>query len=242
VRNPVAKALRAIDWLIQEPLPAVGVRHIAGALNLRPSNVHRLLGILVEEGFLQQDERTARYSLGPELLRWAQIITARTPLREIALHEMRTLVEACNETVFLGVYDPRRREMMFAANVESEHPLRYVIELNQWMPMTAGASSMAILAYLPADQAEAIAGRSALAELNAVRRKGYAFSRSKRIAGAVGIGAPIFGAGGKVVGDLVITVPEQRFERKDTERLARLVMKHAAAVTARIGGAPPPGK
>src|SRR4051794_40357146 len=135
VRNPVAKALRAIDWMIQEPLPGVGVRHMAGALNLRPSNVHRLLATLVEEGFVQQDERTARYSLGPELLRWAQIITARTPLREIALRQMRVLVQACNETVFLGVYDPMRREMMFTANVESEHPLRYMIELNQWMPM-----------------------------------------------------------------------------------------------------------
>lgn len=242
MRNPVAKALRAIDWLIQEPLSAVGVRHMAGALNLRPSNVHRLLATLVEEGFVQQDQRTARYSLGPELLRWAHIITARTPLREIALHEMRALVRACNETVFLGVYDPMRREMMFAANVESEHPLRYVIELNQWMPMTTGASSLAILAYLPTEQIEAIVGRPALPELNAVRRKGYAFSRSKRIAGAIGIAAPIFGTGGKVIGDLVITVPEQRFERKDTERLARLVMKHAAATTARIGGTPPPGK
>lgn len=255
MRNPVAKALRAIDWLIQEPLPGVGVRHLAGALKLRPSNVHRLLATLVEEGFVQQDEKTARYSLGPELLRWAQIITARAPLREIALHHMRALVSACNETVFLGVYDQVRREMMFTANVESEHPLRYVIELNQWIPMNTGASSLAILAYLPAEQLNAIverrlriepagtltASRARLyTELSAVRRKGYAFSHSQRVTGAIGIAAPIFGAGGKVMGDLIITVPEQRFERKHTEKLARLVMKHAAAVTADIGGNPPP--
>ena len=255
VRNPVAKALRAIDWLIQEPLPAVGVRQMAAALDLRPSNVHRLLATLVDEGFVQQDESTARYALGPELMRWAQLITARAPLREIALRHMRALVRACNETVFLGVYDQARQEMMFAANVESEHPLRYVIELNQWIPMNTGASSLAILAFLPPEQLDAVverrlhveppgqsagAGRGRLyAELGTVRRKGYAFSRSKRVAGAIGIAAPIFGAGGKVLGDLVITVPEQRFDRKDTEKLARLVMKHAAAVTADIGGTSP---
>jgi DNA-binding IclR family transcriptional regulator len=254
-RNPVAKALRAIDWLIQEPGPAVGVRHMASALKLPPSNLHRLLSTLVENGFVHQDEHTARYSLGPELLRWAQLITARAPLREIALHQMRALVAVCNETVFLGLYDEVRQEMMFTANVESEHPLRYVIDLNQWIPMNTGASSLAILAFLPPEQRDpiverrlrfetpsqgAVANRARLhVELGAIRRRGYAFSRSKRVSGAIGIAAPIFGTGGKVIGDLIITVPEQRFERKDTEKLARLVMKHAAAVTADIGGSRP---
>ena len=77
------------------------------------------------------------------------------------------------------------------------------------------------------------------ADLASVRRRGYAFSHSKRVAGAIGIAAGIFGAGGKVIGDLIVTIPEQRFERKNTEKLARLVMKHAAAITANIGGQPP---
>jgi DNA-binding IclR family transcriptional regulator len=254
-RNPVAKALRALDWLIQEPLPAVGVRHIASALHLPPSNAHRLLSTLVKEGFVHQDGETARYSLGPELLRWAQLIMARAPVREVALHHMRALVRACNETVFLGLYDHVRQEMMFAANVESGHPLRYAIELNRWIAMNTGASSLAILAYLPSEEADAlierrlraapltpneITRRSRLyAELRAIRRRGYAFSRSQRLAGAIGIAAPVFGAGGKVIGDLTITIPEQRFERRSTAKLGRLVREHAAAVTTDIGGAPP---
>ena len=254
-RNPVAKALRALGWLIQSPDADVGVRHVAGALDLRPSNAHRLLSTLVHEGFVQQDARTARYSLGPELLRWAHLIIARAPLREIAMHHMRALVGACNETAFLGLYDGARREMMFAASVESEHPLRYAIELNRWMPMNTGASSLAVLAFLPKDElhaifdrsldgppltANAITGRTRLnAALAQVRRIGYAFSRGQRLAGAIGIAAPIFASGGKVIGDLVLTIPEQRFERRNTGKLATLLRKRAAAITADIGGAPP---
>lgn len=254
-RNPVAKALRALEWLIESPAADAGVRQVAAALELQPSNAHQLLGTLVEAGFVQQDARTARYALGPELVRWAHLIIARAPLRQIAMHHMRALVGACNETAFLGLYDAARQEMMFAASVESEHPLRYAIDLNRWMPMNTGASSLAILAWLPEAEIEpiaehmlraapltgnAIASRTALqAELRAVRRNGYAFSRGQRLTGAIGIGAPIFGADGKVVGDLVLTIPEQRFERDSTGKLARLLRRHAAAITLDIGGAAP---
>jgi len=254
-RNPVAKALRALEWFIESPATDVGVRQVATALDLQPSNAHQLLGTLVEEGFVRQDARTARYSLGPELVRWAHLIIARAPLRQIAMHHMRALVDACNETSFLGLYDPARQEMMFAASVESEHPLRYAIELNRWMPMNTGASSLGILAHLPPHEIDAIAermlrqppltgsaisSRAALhAELRAVRRRGYAFSRGQRLAGAIGLAAPIFGAGGRVMGDLVLTIPEQRFERDSTAKLARLLRKHAAAITVDVGGAAP---
>ena len=254
-RNPVAKALRALDWFIQSPASAVGVRRLAVELDLRPSNAHALLSTLVEEGFVQRDARTAHYSLGAELLRWAHLIIARAPLREIAMVHMRELVAECNETVFLGVYDASRREMRFAASVESNHPLRYTIELNRWIPMNTGASSLAVLAWLSNKEfdlimeralgakpltADSHAGRAQLnAELQAIRRKGYAFSRAKRLAGAIGIGAPIFASDGNVIGDLVLTIPEQRFERKATGKLARLLRKHAAAVTTDIGGRVP---
>jgi DNA-binding IclR family transcriptional regulator len=204
---------------------------------------------------VQRDARTAHYSLGAELLRWAHLIMARAPLREIALVRMRELVAECNETVFLGVYEASRREMMFAACVESDHPLRYTIELSRWIPMNTGASSLAILAWLGDKELELIMARALggkppsadslvsrarlSSELQAIRRKGYAFSRAKRLAGAIGIGAPIFASDGNVIGDLVLTIPEQRFERKASAKLARLLVKHAAAITADIGGRAP---
>jgi len=253
-RNPVSKALKTLGWLIQTPSAEAGVREMAAALGLSPSNAHNLLTALVNEGFVQQDPRTARYALGPELLRWAHLVIARTPLRQVALEHMRRLVEACNETAVLGVYNRARREMMFAVSVDSTHPLRYAIALNEWIPVHTGASGLAIMAFLPDAEIRTIIQRTGLEpmtprsitkpkrlleELKTIRRNGYALSHGQRIPGAVGLAAPVFGSGGEVVGDVNLTIPEQRFDERASARLLRLLSACAAGITAEFGGARP---
>jgi DNA-binding IclR family transcriptional regulator len=61
---------------------------------------------------------------------------------------MRRLVDSCNETALLGVYDPAQQQMMLALSVDSTHTLRYAVELNSWVPVHAGASRLAILSFL----------------------------------------------------------------------------------------------
>jgi DNA-binding IclR family transcriptional regulator len=253
-RNPVAKAVRALNWLMQTPEEEVGVRQMAAALSLTPSNAHQVLNALLAERLVHQDKSTGRYSLGLETLRWANLIVDRTPLRAIALPEMRRLVQTCNETVFLGIYDYGRREMMFAANIESMHQLRYVIALNRWFPITAGASALAILAFLPADDIDSILAEDPLPaltqntitdprklkrELALIRKQGYAVSRGQREPGAVGLGAPIFDHESRVVGDLVVTIPEQRFKKASLKPLSEKLRHHASEVTRGIGGKVP---
>src|SRR5919199_5881785 len=151
MKVPVKGDLRVLSWLIQEPSGSAGVREVAVALGISPSSAHRLLAALVEEGFVRQDAETSRYSLGIELYRLANIAAAKAPIRRAALKHMQRLVDACNETALLRIYSDLRQEMMFAAQVESQHPLRYVIELNRWLPLHVGASGLAILAFLPRD-------------------------------------------------------------------------------------------
>ena len=69
-----------------------------------------------------------------------------------------------------------------------------------------------------------------------MRDRGYAFSREERRLGGVGIAAPVFGPGGKVVGEVGVSVPTQRFRAPDETRLAVLVKECAAAVTTALGG------
>ena len=252
-RNPISKALKALSWLVQTEPDEVGVREMASALRVSPSSAHRLLSALVEEGFVRQDERTARYSLGLEFLRLAHVAIARAPVRQAALPHMRRLVDACNETALLGLYDPARQEMIFAASVDSTHSLRYAIELNRWIPVYAGASGLAIVAFLSDAEIRSIIERTRLvpltgrsitesyrleAELENIRRLGFAVTHGHRIAGAVGLAAPIFGAAGEVVGDICLTIPEQRFDESSKGRLIELLRTCAACVTVDISGHP----
>jgi len=228
-----------------------GLREIAKGVEMNPSTVHRLLGLLEEEGLVRQDDHGGDYGLGPELLRLARTAADTHPARVAALPAMRELAAASGETVTFGLYDPVRRQTSVAAIVESDAPFRYVPELDEWRDLHTGASGRAVMAFLPTAERAAIVERTRLVPatehtitrpdeledvLELVRERGYAFSREERRLGGVGIAAPVFGPGGKVVGEVGVSVPAQRFRAADEARLAVLVKECAAAVTGALGG------
>ncbi len=198
---------------------------------------------------VEQDPASARYSLGLEFMRLSRIATTRSSTSTIALHNMRKLASQCGETVLLCLYDRTRKQMMFVESIDAPHPLRYVIELNSWQPVHAGASGQAIMAYLPEaeiDQIierglEPVTGETRLdpatlrEDLAAIRRRGYACTRGQRIKGAIGVAAPIFNVNDEVIGDICVTIPEQRFDDAREMVLSRLVADCANAVSATLG-------
>jgi DNA-binding IclR family transcriptional regulator len=216
-----------------------------------PSSAHRLLGALVRAGFVNHDPVAGRYSLNLEVQRLAYLAISRTPIRQVALGHMRRLTDACNETSLLGLYDSMRQEIMFAAMIDSSYPLRYSVELNKWLPVYTGATGLAILAFLDAAERAMIIQRTRLVpatsrsitdryrlevELQRVRDQGYAITHGQRTVGSVGLGAPVFGSNGAVIGDICLTMPESRFDKKTEKGIAELLIGCAAEVTKALGG------
>jgi len=205
---------------------------------------------------VRQDPGSSRYSLGLEFLRLCHITTARQPIKQLAYPHMKSLADDCGETVVLGLYDRDRFEMMFAAEALPSTPfaLRYVIQLDSWIPVYAGATGLAILAFLPNSQIQMIirstglraitnktitSPDSLIKELRATRNRGYAISRGQRMPDAGAIAAPVFSSFGDVIGDIVITLPKQRLDSVREKSLAQKVVKCAAALTADLGGTRP---
>lgn len=250
-RDPIAKAMGALAWMVQDSAPDVGVRELAAGISVSPSSAHRLLSALVEVGFVRKNPETARYSLGLEFLRLCHAATARLPITQLALPHLTDLADACSETVLLGIYDRERAQVMFAATVDAPHPLRYIIELNTWLPLHAGSSGLAIMAFLPEAEVEAlIAAPGGIAQVTSetvtdpvalkkmlleVRKRGYAITHGQRIHGAVGIAAPFLSGRGEVLGDVVVTIPEQRFDPAREKEISELVMACARKVSAEFG-------
>ncbi len=248
-RNPVGRAFEILAWLAAADGRPAGPREIARGLAMTPSTVHRLLSQLEDDGLIRR-VADGRYELGLEFLRVAWLASGGRSLREIALPFMRSLVARAGETALLAQYEPARGQACVIAAVESEEPFRFVSELYEWRPLHAGALGRAILAALPeADRAAIVAGdlermtpatatgRGALDRALAVtRERGYALSIEERRAGGVGVAAPVFAPGGRVIASVGLALPTQRFEPEDETRLAGLVMDTAAAVTTGIGG------
>lgn len=235
---------RGEDW---------GLRQVAAGVGMHPSTVHRLLSMLEVENLVRQDVESGRYGLGADFLRLAWKTATRDSLARLAHPVLRRLRDETGETANLGIYDSGRRAMLLVSSVESQHAVRNIRPLYTWMPVHGGATGRALLAFLGREEREAvlagelpavtdatITDRDALARnLEEVRRKGYALSRGERVAGGVGIAAPVVGAGGRLAGVVGITMPEQRFARDDEPRLAPLVVAAARDVAARLGAGDP---
>jgi DNA-binding IclR family transcriptional regulator len=253
-RKPISKTLRALSWLAESSTPEVGVRQLAAAMNIAPSSAHRILLALSEAGFVRRDGKTQRYALGNEFLRLSHLAIAKAPLRQAGAEAMRRLVESCDESALLGIYDDARQEMIYAASIDSKHSSQRAIQLNKWIPVRTGASGLAILAFLKEAEARSIVQRLALlapggagradpgrlaTELATVRRQGYAFTRCQWITGAVGLAAPIFGSHGKVLGDVCLTIPAQRLGDGSKDRLVDALRFCVSEITKTIGSTAP---
>jgi DNA-binding IclR family transcriptional regulator len=250
--------MRLLEWMVvQSPSSDWGVRELAAAMDWTPSTVHRILALLSNDGWITPDAATGRYRLGVRFMKLSLAAARGLPLLEYALPQLHALVEDCDETALLGLYDAARMEMTFVAAVESRQAVRYVADSlkDTWAPLHAGASGLAIFAFLSdGDQARVVEMKglprvtertigdpTALqARIDKIRQLGYACTAGERTPGAVGIGAPIFGPDGRVVGDVLLTVPEHRFGPALEERLAPKVVACADAITDQLaaGGEP----
>lgn len=210
--------------------------------------------MLARHGFVRRTPESGQYQIGTEFYRLALKVTSHFGIRNVGMPVMQELVARCNETSFLGLYDPFRMEVMFVAAVNSTHPLRYVVQLNEWFPVYAGASGLSIMAFLPKEERQAIVERTGLVpltkntitdptvledELARVRVRGYAMSIGHRNLGAVAIAAPIWGSEGRVVGDLALSILEARFDHSMEPELASLVVGHARQISEKLAGARP---
>lgn len=257
-RDGLGKAIQVLSWMIDDSNEGQGkewgVRQLAHELQWPPATLYRALRGLVKHGFVQRSEDSGQYQIGTEFYRLALMIQAEFALRNVGIPIMRGLVAKCNEAAFLGFYDSSRLEMMFVAFIDSSHPLRYVVPMNEWIPVHAGASGLAVMAFLPERERRAIVERRGLPritettitdpkmledELARVRACGYAFSRGQRTKGAVAIAAPIWGPNGHIMGELNLSVPEPRFDESMTPAFAKLVIKHAQRIMEKLGAQAP---
>lgn len=227
--------------------PKLGVREISRKIGLSASTTGRIMSGLKDMGFLSQNaDRT--YSLGAAVMAWAGVYTATLDVRKTAMPAVDQLHRDTQETISL--YILQGDERVCVERRESPHTVRLVTRIGRRLPLYAGSAGKVFLAFLPETRSKEILDNSELkpftsstiidrslldAELEVVRRQGYAVSTGEWQKEASGIAAPIFGPSREVIAALSISGPSQRFTDSTIREYAPVVTGAAQDVSWNMG-------
>jgi IclR family acetate operon transcriptional repressor len=222
----VASVERASDILLHfagSTRPDLGVTDISTDLGMSKAAVHRLLASLRSRGLISLDDRTRRYSLGPNAVMVGLRALDQLDVSRLASAELGAISLDTQETATLSVRTADSR-----VYVDQVTPMREVIMsvmIGVPYPLHAGASSKAFLAFLPDDEMESylasalpkltpatVTNRRALhRELQLIARQGWATSSGERQSGAASVAAPVLDHNGAPVAVISVCGPEGRF-------------------------------
>jgi IclR family acetate operon transcriptional repressor len=251
--NTVTTVDRALDVLmlfVQRENRDLGVTEIAQSLGLSKAVVHRMLSSFRSKGFLDIDEQTHRYRLGPNALFLGLAYMDRIEVRDLARPMLENLSSTTNETSTLSIRSGFSR--VYVDQVTPERDVKMVVQLGKPWPLHAGASSKAFLAFLEAGEIDEYLTRklerltpltitqprALRKEIDAIRRAGYATSMGERLEGAGSVAAPVLDRAGKPAVVVSISGPVERM-KKGADHAARLLVKATGELSRRLGNQNP---
>lgn len=247
----VDKAMKLLGYFsVAEP--EFGLSELARLASFDKAATRRFLVALAHHGFIEQDNDTRKYRLGPAFLRLARIRETTRPLARTVQRSLEELTQGIGETahgsIFSGAY------LSIIGIAEPQRPTRVSVDPSQALPLHATASGLACLAFLDEDTARQIlAGmplrkhteytclskrglRTLLAE---TRERGYSVAVRTFDDDVISIAAPIFDAAANAIGAISVASVASRFGNDSERRIARCVLNAAAGVSEATGGAIP---
>ena len=202
-------------------------------LGLSRPTVYRILRALMDEDFVRQ-VATGRYAVGPAFL----VIGGSSygGLRHDMRPFMKDLSNELGETIDLAVLDSG--EALFVDQFVAVQGLRVVAHMGARLPLHCTASGKALLAELPADEAERglqetlraytpntqTDKAALLRELEEVRRTGVAYDHEEYVMGVCAVATPVRDAVG-AIGALTVEVPADRFSERE-DLIAGALLRH----------------
>jgi DNA-binding IclR family transcriptional regulator len=241
----VAAVDRSADLLLRvlESEEPVALTDLASASGIPKSTASRLLGALERRGLVEQDGRRGRLRPGPAILRVAERGMLERNVVELAGDSLDALSEASGETINLAV--PARAGVEHVAQIESTHFLGAGQWLGRAVEYHCSANGKVFLAFgrapLPKPPLRSYTEHTLSdperlnAELEWVRRDGFASAVDELELGLAAVATPVRGERGDVVAALSISGPTLRMTPERIRELKGVLIDQGLALSARLG-------
>lgn len=222
----------------------LALNDFARATGLHKSTVHRILASLQVVGLVERDPVTGRYSLGLELIALSGVVLGRLEVLRVADPHLRHLADVTQETVNLGIR--HRNDILNIEQIPGPRLLRSFDWLGKRSPLHLGAAAKALLANLPDEEISAYIVTATAqpddldslrlwTDIAEIRRRGVAINDGEVDHSVFAIGAPIFGATGRVAAGLSVAGEHAGFSEIRIQELTELVIDAAATISRQLG-------
>lgn len=219
--------------------------HLVRASGMHKATVHRLLSALVREGLVEHDAEG--YTLGPALAALGDVAARRFDIRAAAMPVLQRIALRTGDVALLFVRSGGAA--VCVARCEGEAPIiPGTTRVGTVKPLGVGAGSLALLAAISPDEAEAIiAGGEAerirghprlsaafvRGEVEATRRRGFALDDQLSTPDVTALGVPILDGRGRPVAALSYTAFSSRLPPGAQPAMAAKLVEEARSIMRR---------
>jgi DNA-binding IclR family transcriptional regulator len=230
--------------------PRLSLAEIADRLGNPKSTTYNLLATLVACGYVEKTGDD-RYALGPAIIPLTQSVRVNCEIRDRVAPLLRELANISQESVYLTVPEAGFCLYIYAIETSTRLLARTAVGERGYLHRTAVGK--AILAFMPAGEADAIIDRVGLPastahtitdrsvlqrELESIRERGYSLDRGENEVGTYCVGTPILDARGCVIASCSVSGVDPEIVGERLPDLAKHVMRTALEASRRMGYVP----
>jgi len=201
----VGKALSLLTQLGEFP-DGAAASELARQVGLPLSTAHRLLGMLVREGYARFDPGNRRYTLGLRVFQLAQRVAHANGFTAMVRKELEQLSLATQEAALLAVLDGDK--LLYVNSIEGPQQVRVVGDPGRHGPLHCTSLGKVLIAFAPAHVREhlthtvplEVCGPNAITdrerfvvEIAQVRAQGFALADEEHETGIRAVSVPVFG-------------------------------------------------
>ena len=242
----VDRAARLLDVLEERGQPMT-ISELARALDINKGTMRDLLETLRAHAWLQRDEASKTYRLGPRLARLGMSALGQLDLAGVARLPMAELAERVSGAVLLMVPHGDRATIVDKVD-RGGVAVEVSANVGSRIRLAAGACGKVFLAYSDGIDVERALGeisrptpntildpRQYALELERVRRLGFATDDEEYVRGVRAASAPVFDARGRLAAAVLVIALTGSLAVEDLPRAGEDTRRAAQAISAALG-------
>src|SRR6266498_1462418 len=243
----VERALSILELLASKH-QGLSTSQISRLARLPKSSTSYLLRTLVGRGYVRRDVETGQHTLGIRVLSLGGQAVQGMALREVAIPHLRQIVDATRLGAHLAILD--HFDAVYVERIESPGFIKMDIWNGRRVAPQATAVGKALICHLERQDVQEIAALHPLsqvspktivtlphllAELAAIRRRGYAIDDEEHAVGVRCVAAPVFAAGGEVVAAIGVSGTASQLNDDSLPSIGNIVRSAALKLSAQLG-------